>query len=100
MKALVLTGALLVAGACAPKQVVLPPGTYAGSNAADREVVIEIGDRIEVNGKRARRREGVIIADRLAGKPRITCVPQAKGEELRCEWRVGDDVETIELVRL
>lgn len=85
---------------CSARQP-LPQGTFAGSTAANAAIVIVIGgSSVKVDGRPGRTRsDGTIEVDKLPGAPRLRCSPRAKGEELSCDVRRGDDHEMIELVR-
>lgn len=64
----------------------IPPGTWSGSTADDREFVIEVTDEVEVNRREARYVErGVLEVRQDPFRITITCDLHEDEEELRCD---------------
>ena len=77
---------LLLAGCSSDSKSYIPPGTYAGSTAADQPFTLEVGEKVRVNKIEGRFvKRGVIEVDRKGLHVTLACkVTDPKGEELRC----------------
>jgi len=90
-------------GACKQDERLLPPGEYGGSTALDQRLHLSLSDEPKVNGLEAEwDGRGRIKLVEVPGEPVMSCVVQAKGEELRCQVPRPGNVggfETVELMR-
>ena len=100
---LVVVAAVAVLGACQQDERLLPPGEYSGSTSLDQRLHLSLSDEPKVNGQEAEwDGRGRIKLTEMPGDPVMSCVVQAKGEELRCEVPRASDLggfETVELMR-
>lgn len=99
----------LGAAGCGEDERLLPPGEFSGSTSLDQRLHLSLsGDEPKVNGQKAEwDGRGRIKLIGMPGEPVMSCVVQAKGEELRCEVPRSDvsgdgpggGFETVELMR-
>lgn len=83
---LVLVALLGVAGCAGSSSDMIPPGTWSGSTADDREFTIEVTDEVEVNRRDARYVERGVLEVRMDPfRTTITCDLHEDEEELRCD---------------
>lgn len=68
----------------------VPPGSYAGSTAADRAFTLDVSDKVQVNRREGRFiKRGVIEVKDGGAITTLTCrVLDKRGEELRCTLHV------------
>lgn len=99
---------VLTLAACSGSAVEqLPGGTFAGSTAGDAPFVLEIGQDIKVNRRKARLvEEGVVELNAAGVRTRLECsVQDEDGQELRCTVRTtpptgAPTTEVIDLMLL
>lgn len=82
-------GAAMLAGCGGASGDALPSGTFAGSTATDRALVVEIGSTIKVDRREARLIDrGMIEVRDGSVRTTLTCrKTDPKGQELRCTVR-------------
>ncbi len=104
-----VTALVLALPACSGSSAVdqLPSGTFAGSTAGDAPFVLEVGQDIKVNRRKARLVEEGVVELKAAGVgTRLECsVQDEDGEELRCTVRTtpptgAPTTEVIDLMLL
>ena len=84
--ALLLVLLLGLPGCSGSSADLIPPGTWTGSTADDREFTMQVGDEIEVNRREATFVErGVLEVEEGPSRTTITCDLHENEEELRCE---------------
>lgn len=82
---LLLLAVITLAGCADSSSQAVPPGTWAGSTAADQEFLITVGEEIEVNRVEARYVERGVLEARVGTvRMRLTCELLDNEEELRC----------------
>lgn len=96
---------LLLSGCGGGKKPFIPPGTYAGSTAADRAFTLDVGEKVTVNKREGRFTDrGVVQVKDHGIVTTVTCkVTDRKGEELRCEVRTappGTPIPATEVIDL
>lgn len=85
-----------------------PPGSYAGSTAADQAITLDVSDKVRINRREGRFvQRGVIEVKDGGAVTTLSCkVVDNKGEELRCTLRVTPNqsgaptTEVLDLMRL